>query len=267
MTRLGDLRAARIVPAAAALLAMAGCSHSPAPPFPANLPQPIPHAELTGLPGVAFSEIVEAVATPTVHPGPVRDGGPLVTIPYRYRHTAVLTEDVMGYSITVRGVRAPAGSPGYYAGTFHSSGGSNNGAPFDMWCFLPRAAGGDRDTLCLLRNFPTIAAIAPTRSNPYLWYQFSPMTGTFNYVRTPIFERRRVDLPLALALEYRFSGWRGDEPRIALFAGGRHVMDLPVSRDPSGRPQLLTIGGHFVITKDPADPAAARIVPLTALGQ
>ena len=262
----GALRAVRILPAGLLLFLVAACATVSAPS--PNMPPPIPAAELTGLPGVAYSEIVEAAGPPVIGSGPIQDGQPLVTIPYRYRHTAVLTEDVRGFSITVRGVRAPAGSPGYYAGTFSSSRGSGNGAPFDMWCFLPRvASGGGDDTLCLLRNMPTLAAIAPTRNNPYLWSQFSPMTGTFNYVRTPVFERRRVDLPLALALEYRFDGWRGDEARIGLYAGGRHVVDLPVSRDPGGRPQLRTINGHFVILKDPADPAAARIVPLTALGQ
>lgn len=261
MTGPGDLRAVRIATAGLLLVLAAACSNAPAPPFPANLPPPIPSAELTGLPGVAFSEIVEAAGPATVSPGQVRDGQPLVTIPYRYRHTAVLTENVRGFSITVRGVRAPAGSPGYYAGTFHSSRGSSNGAPFDMWCFLPPAAGGGRDTLCLLRDRQDLAAIAPTRNNPYLWYQFSPMTGTFNYVRTPMFERRRVDLPLDLGLDYRFDGWRGEEARIALFAGGRLVMDLPASRDSSGGTRLQTIAGNFVISRDPADPTAARIAP------
>jgi hypothetical protein len=251
----GHLRAKLVAPLGLALLALTGCVSSTPP---ANFPPPISAAELAGLPGVPFSEIVEAAGPATVRPGPVHDGEPLVTIPYRYRHTAVLTEDVTGFSFTVRGVQAPAGSPGYYAGTF-TGGGSGNGAPFDMWCFLPRAAGGSRENICLLRNFPTIAAIAPTRSNPYLWYQFSPMTGTFDYVRTPVFERRRVDLPVELALEYRFSGWRGEEARIALYAVGRHVMDLPASRDASGRQRLPTIAGSFVITKDPRDPAAARI--------
>lgn len=255
MNHPGPLRAKSAAPFGLALMAMAGCTNSTPP---ANFPPPIAAAEHSGLPGVPFSEIVEAAGAPTLRPGPVRSGEPLVTIPYRYRHTAVLTQDVTGFSFTVRGVQAPAGSPGYYAGTFTGAG-SGNGAPFDMWCFLPRAAGGSRETLCLLRNMPTLAAIAPTRSNPYLWYQFSPMTGTFDYVRTPIFERRRVDLPLDLALEYRFAGWRGEEARIALHAVGRHVMDLPASRDASGRPRLPTIAGSFVITKDPADPTAARI--------
>jgi hypothetical protein len=225
------------------------------------MPPPIPAAEMGGLPGVPYSDIVEAAGAPVVAGGPVRDGQALVAIPYRYRHTAVLTQDVTGFSFTVRGVRATAGSPGYYAGTFTSSRGSSNGAPFDMWCFLRGDPGSGRDPLCLLRNLPGLAAIAPTRSNPWLWYAFSPMTGTFNYVKTPIFERRRVDLPVALTLEYRFAGWRGDEPKVVLYAVGGRVFDLPVARDPSGRTPLPTIAGRFVITRDPADPTAARVGP------
>ena len=240
--------------------ASAGCMSTVPPP---NMPPPIPMSERTGMPGVLYSEIIESAGAAVVQPRAVRDGEALVSVPYRYRHTAVLTEDVTGYSITVRGVRAPAGSPGYYAGAFTTNYGRPDAAPFDMWCFLPNAAGGDRDPLCLFRNMPTLAAIAPTRDNPWLWYQFSPMTGTFNYVRTPIFERRRVDLPAELVLEYRFDGWQGEEARIGLYAAGRHVIDLPVPRDPSGRSRLSTIAGSFILSRDPADPAAARIAPAT----
>ena len=242
------------------LLFLAGCSNSTISTPPVNMPPPIAAAEMGGLPGVPYSDIVEAAGAPAVASGPVQDGKALVTIPYRYRHTAVLTEDVTGFSITVRGVRVTAGSPGYYAGTFTGPG-SGKRAPFDMWCFLRGGPGSGRDPLCLLRNLPGLAAIAPTSRNPWLWYSFSPMTGTFNYVRTPIFERRRVELPLALTLEYRFAGWRGEDPKVVLYAMGGRVFDLPLSRDPSGRATLATISGRFVIARDPADPAAARIAP------
>jgi len=264
MIEPGPIRAIRAAPVGLLLLlAAAGCASRTLSTPPANMPPPIPVAEMAGLRGVPYSEIIEAAGPPVVRPGAAHAGEALVTIPYRYRHTAVLTEDVTGFSITVRGVRAAAGSPGYYAGTFSTNYGRRNGAPFDMWCFLPRAAAGDRDVLCLLRNLPGLAAIAPTRNNPYLWYQFSPMTGTFNYARTPIFERRRVDLPVDLVLEYRFDGWRGEEARVGLYAVGRHVVDLPVPRDSSGRPRLATIAGSFLISRDAADPAAARIAALT----
>jgi hypothetical protein len=253
-----------LVPLAVALLAAAGCSNSTLSTPPPNMPAAIPAAELAGLPGVAYSDIVEAAGPPAARPGAVHAGEALVTFRYRYRHTAVLTEDVTGFSITVRGVKAPAGSPGYYAGTFTTNYGRSNKAPFDMWCFLASAAGRDRDPLCLLRNLPGLAAIAPTRKNPWLWYQFSPMTGTFNYVHTPIFERRRVDLPVDLVLEYRFKGWRGEEAQVGLYAVGRHVVDLPVPRDPSGKARLRTVAGDFVISKISADPTAARIA--AALG-
>jgi hypothetical protein len=258
MLRLRTVDALRLAPLGALCLLGAACSHSLSVP-PADMPPPIPSAELVGPPDVPYSQIVEAAGPATVQSGTVRSGGTLVTIPYRYRHTAVLTRDVMGFSITVRGVKAPAGAPGYYAGTFSSSLGNRSGAPYDMWCFLPEPADAKRDPICLLRNMAALAAIAPTRSNPYLWYSFSPMTGTFNYVHTPIFERRRVDLPRPLTLDYRFAGWKGEEAQMALYAVGRHVVDLPVPRDASGRPRLRTIAGSFVLIRDPTDPTAARI--------
>ena len=253
------LRAMRIGPLCALLIAATGCSNATLSTAPANMPPPIPPGELGGLPGVPYSEIIKAAGPPVTHPGPVHAGEAFVTIPYDYRHTAVLAEDVTGYSITVPGVRAPAGSLGYYAGTFFSSQGNRNGAPFDMWCFLPSAADHERDPVCLLRNMPGLAAIAPTRENPYLWHSFSPMTGTFNYVRTPIYERRPVDLGMDLTLEYRFAGWRGDEPRVALYAVGRRVRELSVPLDAGGQHRLSTIAGDLVITRDGADAAAARV--------
>lgn len=258
----GSSRALSTAPALSlGLLVLAGCSNSTLSTAPPDMPPPIPAEELAGLPGVPYSDIVEAAGAPAVAAGAVADGKPLVTIPYRYRHTAVLTQDVTGFSITVRGVKATAGSPGYYAGTFTGSRSSSNKAPWDMWCFLRGGAGSGRDPICLFRNLPGLAAIAPTRSNPWLWYSFSPMTGTFNYVKTPIFERRRVELPVPLALEYRFEGWRGEDPKVALYAVGGRVLDLPLARDSSGRPRLATVAGPFVVTRDPADPAAARIAP------
>lgn len=229
---------------------------------PANMPPPLTDEEkMVGDPEVSFSDVIIASGKPTLAPASVRGGGALISIPFSYRYTAVLTEDVTGFSFTVRGVQAPAGSPGYYVGSFLSSGAykRRTEAPSDMWCFLPSVAGGKRDNICLFRNQAAIAAIAPTRQNPYLWDRFSPMTGTFDYVRTPIFERRSVDLPRHLTLEYRFEGWQGESAKISLNAVGDTVRGFMVPRDASGNARLRTIGGDFIVSRDPADPSSARI--------
>jgi hypothetical protein len=192
--------------------------------------------------------VIEAAGDPVVSSATVERGGSIIRIPFRYRHTAVLTQDVVGYSITVSGVQAPAGSPGYYAGTF-SGGVSPAGprGPKDMWCFLPRVAGGEREHLCLLRNVAGVAAIAPTRMNPYLWTQFAPATGTFDYVRTPIFERRPVEIPGDLTLEYRFGGWSDSAARVTEYAAGREVREFTLPRNADGTATLRTIAGTIAI--------------------
>jgi hypothetical protein len=248
---------------ASILLALCGIASAKEPAAPANAPPPLSDAERkVGTPGIQFSEVIQSSGQAIVAQGAVREGETLLTIPYTYRYTAVLTEDVKGFSITVGGVQAPAGSPGYYVGSFIQTRGDLGiveGRPMDMWCFFPRVAGGKRENICLLRNTPKLAAIAPTRMNPYLWDHFSPMTGTFDYVRTPIFKRQAIDLPVKTMLEYRFAGWKGDAAKLKLFAVGDFVRDLGVPRDANGVFRLRTVGGDFIITKDAADPTSARM--------
>jgi hypothetical protein len=209
---------------------------------------------------VIHSDVIEAAGAPTVASAPVGREGSIIRIPFRYRHTAVLTEDVVGYSITVPGVQAPAGAPGYYAGTFIAVGGwaPQSRGPGDMWCFLPSLAGGEREHLCLYRSSPSIAAIAPTRMNPYLWTQFSPATGSFDYVKAPVFERRAVNIPGELVLEYRFQGWSRNAVRLSEYAVGREVRDFALPRGVDGTARLRTVVGDIGIAPH-SDPERAVV--------
>ncbi len=249
--------------AVAAILASSSIALAKQDTAPPGSPPPLSEAERNvGIPGVQFSDVIEARGTPTVADGAVREGERLLSIPYAYRYTAVVTEDVKGFSITVGGVQAPAGSPGYYVGSFVSTGGYpsvGQPKPMDMWCFLPRVAGGKRENICLLRNSPKRAAIAPTRMNPYLWDHFSPMTGTFDYVNTPIFKRQSVELPIKPLLEYRFLKWKGDVAWFQLDAMGSFVSQLNISKNQTGEYRLRTVGGDFIVTRDAVDPSSARI--------
>ena len=227
------------------------------PPPPPNAAPPLTAAEHVGIPGVPHSDVIAASGEPSVANASVAQDEVLLSIPFRYRHTAVLTADVVGFSITVSGVQAPAGAPGYYAGTFGAAGGTLQ-APrqMDMWCFLPGESGGERENLCLLRWNPSVAAIAPTRLNPYLWTQFSPATGTFDYVNAPVFERRDVEIPRNLVLEYRFERWTGDGVRLVEYAVGRRTRELVLPAI-DGAATLRTIAGDYSITQsDGADRAS-----------
>lgn len=240
---------------------IAAAKEEPAPP---GSPPPLSEVERNvGIPGVQFSDVIEAKGKPIVADGAVGPDETLLTIPYAYRYTAVVTEDVKGFSFTVGGVQAPAGSPGYYAGSFIASGGYigfGQTPPMDMWCFLPRVVGGKRENICLLRNSPKRAAIAPTRMNPYLWDHFSPMTGTFDYVNTPIFKRQAVELPIKPVLEYRFLNWKNDTAWLRLYAMGSSVSQMSLPKNSNGEYRLRTVGGDFLLQKDSAQPNSARII-------
>jgi hypothetical protein len=240
-------------------LALVASACASTPPPPPNAAPPLAATEHAGTPGVPHSDVIEAAEAATISSEAVERGGSIMRVRYRYRHTAVLTEDVVGYSITVSGVQAPAGAPGYYAGTFVTSGGYQAPRAADMWCFLPNVVGGRRENICLLRSSPALAAIAPTRMNPYLWTQFSPATGSFDYVNAPVFERRDVEIPLDLILEYRFERWTTNGVRLVEYAVGRRVQALGAPIDSDGVAILRTIAGDFALTRDASDSARAVV--------
>lgn len=237
------------VAALTAISLLGACATLPTTPPPGS-PPPIPFAERTGVPGVPHSDVIEAAGDARPAVGAVSRGEVLLRLPFRYRHTAVLTEDVTGFSLTVPGVRISAGAAGYYAGTFVSSGVGGSG-PGDLWCFLRP----DNPPLCLLRNQATVAAIAPTRLNPWLWTGFAPATGSFDYVNTPIFSRQPAQIPGDHVLEYRFEGWRNGAARVGEFVAGQRVREFET------RPMqpLATVAGQVSITPDPENPDKARV--------
>lgn len=239
------------------VMALGACASVPG--APPNAPTPLSMLDQIGDPGTPYSAVVEIVGDPTVAEGAVLPGSSLIRLAYRYRHTAILTEDVVGYSITVPGVQAPAGAPGYYAGTFVNSGPYIATGSGELWCFLPSVAGGKRDHLCLLKDRPGLAAIAPTRLNPYLWDSFAAATGTFDYVNTPIYEHRQVEIPGDLMMEYRFRGFTRNGVRVEVLAVGREVqiLNLPIRDD--GTAELKSVAGTYLVSKgDVAEAAVIR---------
>ena len=60
---------------------------------PANAPAPLSFTEVIGVPGVDHSSVIVAAGAATTAPGPVGPGERLVAFPFRYQHTAVLTEE------------------------------------------------------------------------------------------------------------------------------------------------------------------------------
>jgi hypothetical protein len=253
------MRTNQLPASVAPVIALLAAACATLPPPPQNAAPPLTALERAGQPGIMYSDVIQLAGEPIAASAPVARGGSILTFPYRYRHTAVLTEDLRGYSITVSGVQAPAGSPGYYAGTFMALGIPNVRGPADLWCFLPSLAGGERRNICLLRTSPSVAAIAPTRMNPYLWTQFSPATGTFDYVNAPVFERREVEIPVDLTIEYRFEGWSRNVARVSERAVGREVRDLQLTLDPANVATIRTVAGDIAIAPVPGQPDVAAV--------
>lgn len=188
------------------------------------------------------------VAAETVGPGEA-----IVGFPYVFRRTAVLTQDVTGYSIMVRGVLAPAGSVGFYAGSFSGQAIDSR----DVWCFLPPPDAAKTRTLCLMPG-PKWAAILP-KVDPYDIVSFNGYSP--NYANLPVFEEKPVQIPGDLRLEYRFAGWKGDDAVIVRWVNGRKSETSRLRKAADGHVRLHTLAGDYRLDPTPGDPTRAKVTP------
>gem|GEM_PF-2454105 len=194
------------------------------------------------------------VGTPPMLPPSVASSETIVAFPFAFNRTAFLSADLTGVSIWVKGVLAPKGSPGFYAGTFYWSQAKASG---DVWCFLPSPSTAPANAVCVMA-FEKLAIILPN-INPYVINSFASSTGTFNYANTPSFEEKAVDIPGDLSLEYRFRRWKKNEAQVEELAGGRRVtiLSLPVGAD--GRAILKTLAGDYWLTPIAGSPDRAEL--------
>jgi hypothetical protein len=191
-------------------------------------------------------------ATPVVAET-VGTGEAIVAFPYVFRRTGVLTQDVTGYSIMVRGVLAPAGSVGFYAGSFSAQAIDSR----DVWCFLPPPDAAKTKTLCLMPG-PKWAAILP-KVDPYDIVSFNGYSP--NYANLPVFEEKPVQIPGDLRLEYRFAGWKGDDALIVRWVNGRKSETSRLRKAPDGHVRLHTLAGDYRLEPAPGDPTRAKVTP------
>lgn len=191
-------------------------------------------------------------ATPVVAET-VGPGETIVAFPYVFRRTAVLTQDVTGYSILVRGVLAPAGSVGFHAGSFSAQAIDSR----DVWCFLPPQGAAKTKTLCLMPG-PKWAAILP-KVDPYDIVSFNGYSP--NYANLPVFEEKPVQIPGDLRLEYRFAGWKGEDAVIVRWVNGRKSETTRLRKAPDGHVRLHTLAGDYRLDPAPGDPARAKVTP------
>jgi hypothetical protein len=176
----------------------------------------------------------------------------LIAFPFAFNRTGVLAADATGYSIWVKGVLAPAGSPGFYAGTFGLNLAKVSG---EVWCFPSTKT--PAKALCLM-VLGKLAIILPN-INPYVITGATSSSGTFNYANAPVIEEKSVAIPGDLRMEYRFRRWKDSRAEVEELAGGRRVtlLDLPLGQD--GRARLQTLAGDYWLSPAPNDSTRAEV--------
>ncbi len=194
------------------------------------------------------------VGVPPKPASSVAPGETIVTFPFAFNRTSVLSADLTGFSIWVKGVMAPAGSPGFYAGTFYWGLAKTSG---EVWCFLPSPTTTPAKAVCVMA-FAKLAIILPD-INPYVITNFASSTGTFNYANTPSFEEKTVEIPGDLRLEYRFRRWRKTDVQVEELAGGRRVTILTLPLGADGRAKLETLAGDYWLARAASAPNRAEV--------
>ncbi len=180
-------------------------------------------------------------------------GEAILAFPYAFKRTGVLTAGVTGYSIMIRGVLAPAGSVGFYAGSFASQA---SGAR-EVWCFLPPVVAARNKPLCL-RLLPKLAQILPG-ADPFDLGDFS--TGNLNYANLPVFEEKAVEIPGDLRMEYRFGRWKGDLAEIEVWTNGRKSRTMGLRKETDGAVHLWTLAGEYRLSPLAENPLRVRVTP------
>jgi TonB family protein len=194
------------------------------------------------------------IGAPPMPAPSVASGETIVAFPFGFNRTAVLNADLTGFSIWVKGVMAPSGSPGFYVGTFYWNLAKASG---EVWCFLPSPSTEPAKAVCVMA-FEKLAIILPN-INPYVITSFASSTGTFNYANTPRFDEKAVDIPGDLRIDYRFRRWKKNEAQVEELAGGRRVTILSLPLGADGRARLTTLAGDYWLAPVVGAPDRAEV--------
>lgn len=196
---------------------------------------------------------------PSTPAGRVKPGETIVTEPFAYNRTAVLTNEVTGHTLLVMGLKIPAGSPGFYAGQF----GTGPGRAVNTWCFVPPPKKDRFKPTCLML-YRDEAAVVPRVANGYAFSSFGiPSSGRMDYANSPTFEEKSVEIPGDLRLDYRLRRWTKTWAEVEIWANGE-IADLKVAaKGPDGRARLETLGGVYWLSQPADDPKAAVVEAAT----
>jgi hypothetical protein len=186
----------------------------------------------------------------------------LVSVPYSYRRTAVLTADLISlrkaWLIPKPQVTLKAGAIGYWAGRFYerpkdiyanaliSSAPSKASGYTDVWCFFGVDARDKPYSTCVRTNedFDYELLFAGSR-----WYLPNITYEEVSTVAQLKFEERPVQFEQDLRLEYRFREWDAGDVDVLLYANGVQLSNRPARRQPDGSALYRSPAGELRLTQ------------------
>ncbi len=192
---------------------------------------------------------------PSVPASRIKPGETIVSEPFAFNRTAVLTNEVVGKTWRVKGLRIPAGSLGFYAGSF----GKNASRQVPTWCLIYAASKGRMKRNCLML-YDNATVVVPGAINIYGFSSFSvPVLGPTDYASTPAFEEKPIDIPGDLRLDYRFRRWGKSWAEIDVWANGEIADFQTAPKGADGRALLQTLGGGYWLSQPADDPKTAIV--------
>jgi hypothetical protein len=190
----------------------------------------------------------------------VAPGETFLTIPYEFRRTGALKADLMGLSLFNKGVKAPAGTVGFWVNAFWSESrtwsGSLSKSGGDVWCFYPPPE-DTKKPLCLILG-PEKATIVPM-ADPYGIEDGLAVMGDPQFVTLPQIEEKPVSVPGDLRRVYHFVGWKRGFAQIEGWDNGRKRYNYRLPQRPDGSARLWTFAGEYWLSPAPGDPTRARV--------
>lgn len=186
----------------------------------------------------------------------------LVSIPFKYRRTAELTDDLVIPGLFGSGekVLLKAGAKGYWAGRFSSqvvNSTTLNGVPIrqsygqrsyvQIWCFFGRDGNDKASNACLQQREDGRAEYIVT-GQPYRLKSFSVMNSSAALKFS--FQEKDVELFPDLRMEYRFIEWDSKDVDVDLMIQGVWVDSLPAQRQADGSALLSTPAGNLRLRQE-----------------
>jgi hypothetical protein len=180
---------------------------------------------------------------------------PLVSIPYAYRRTAVLTADVADGGFWGGGNRIylKAGAKGYWAGSFSSGSFLLSSASRNLWCFFGVNQRDVATQACFLSDFNGKFIMVAGGHLVTSFVLPQSVVGTLDLN----FEEKVVEILADARLEYRFREWDDKDADVHLFVGNSFINNSAIGRQADGSALLFTQAGQVRLRQSGTDRRSA----------